>query len=602
MFKPVIDIFRYIKMFQNYLGKRIYIIFVLGLFASLSEGFGILMMMPLLETLDGSRVNPSDGFASNMMFGIINFLNLENSTITVLFIIAFAFCLKGLMSFAALSVNAILMGNLLRELKGRLFDHYALMSYKYFSSKDTGHFTNLINEQATKSLDAFSQLTTLGGQFINTVVLMILAFLISWEFGSMAVAVGIILLMLFVKLSAWVRNLSRVTAAENGVLTKWLVQTLQAFKYLTSTGQTRVLKTSISQSIAKLVRNQVGMSIAASFTNSVREPIAVLFIVCIVFIQIIIFKQTLEPILVSIVLFYRALNAVMGIQGAFQATFTLIGSMEIVDKEFQNQKANKVLIGKTKIKGFSKAIIFDDVSFAYKNEGKEIIKNITIEFPVKKSIAIVGESGAGKSTLVDLITLIHQPQKGKIYIDDKDSNDINKTSWRNQIGYVSQDTVIFDDTIKNNISMWNSKNFNDDDLEERIKEAARKANILEFIEALPDGFESHVGDRGILLSGGQKQRLFIARELFREPNLLILDEATSALDSGSEKEIQKSIDSLKGEISVVIIAHRLSTIRNTDLVYVLENGKIIESGSYQELANAKESKFSKIIALQSLEE
>ena len=201
-----------------------------------------------------------------------------------------------------------------------------------------------------------------------------------------------------------------------------------------------------------------------------------------------------------------------------------------------------------------------------------------------------------------MITLIHQPQKGKIYIDDKDSNDINKTSWRNQIGYVSQDTVIFDDTIKNNISMWNSKNFNDDDLEERIKEAARKANILEFIEALPDGFESHVGDRGIHLSGGQKQRLFIARELFREPNLLILDEATSALDSGSEKEIQKSIDSLKGEISVVVIAHRLSTIRNIDLVYVLENGKIIESGSYQELANAKESNFSKIIALQSLEE
>ena len=148
--------------------------------------------------------------------------------------------------------------------------------------------------------------------------------------------------------------------------------------------------------------------------------------------------------------------------------------------------------------------------------------------------------------------------------------------------------------------MWNTKNFNDDDLEERIKEAARKANILEFIETLPDGFESHVGDRGILLSGGQKQRLFIARELFREPNLLILDEATSALDSASEKEIQKSIDSLKGEISVVIIAHRLSTIRNIDLVYVLENGKIIESGSYQELANAKESNFSKMIELQSL--
>tara|TARA_B100001063_G_scaffold57160_1_gene51376 strand:+ start:134 stop:1942 length:1809 start_codon:yes stop_codon:yes gene_type:complete len=601
MFRPILDIFRYIRMFQNYLGKRIYIIFALGLFASLSEGFGILMIMPLLETLDGSEVNPSDGFASNIMFNIINFFNFDNSPVTVLLIIAFAFCFKGLLSFAALSVNAILMGTLLRELKGRLFDHYTLMSYKYFSSKNTGHFTNLINEQSTKALDAFSQLTTLGGQVINTIVLMTLAFMLSWEFGSMAVGVGIILLLLFVKLSAWVRTLSRITASENGVLTKWLVQTLQAFKYLAATGQTKVLKTSISKSIAKLVKNQVGMSIAASFTQSVREPIAVLFIVCIVFIQIIIFEQTLEPILVSIVLFYRALNTVMGIQGAFQATYTLIGSMEIVDKEFQNQKANKVSIGKRETQTFSNEILLQNVTFAYNNEEKKIIKDMTIKFPVKKSIAIVGESGAGKSTLVDLITLIHQPDQGNIYIDDVNSTDIKKSSWRSQIGYVSQDTVIFDDTIKNNISMWNCKNITEGELEVKVRDAARQANILEFIDNLPEGFESYVGDRGLLLSGGQKQRLFIARELFRNPNLLILDEATSALDSGSEKEIQKSIDNLKGQISVIIIAHRLSTIKNVDLIYVLKNGIIIESGTYQELATNEKSNFSNLIAMQSLE-
>ena len=601
MFRPILDIFRYIRMFQNYLGKRIYIIFALGLFASLSEGFGILMIMPLLETLDGSEVNPSDGFASNIMFNIINFFNFDNSPVTVLLIIAFAFCFKGLLSFAALSVNAILMGTLLRELKGRLFDHYTLMSYKYFSSKNTGHFTNLINEQSTKALDAFSQLTTLGGQVINTIVLMTLAFMLSWEFGSMAVGVGIILLLLFVKLSSWVRTLSRITASENGVLTKWLVQTLQAFKYLAATGQTKVLKTSISKSIAKLVKNQVGMSIAASFTQSVREPIAVLFIVCIVFIQIIIFEQTLEPILVSIVLFYRALNTVMGIQGAFQATYTLIGSMEIVDKEFQNQKANKVSIGKRETQTFSNEILLQNVTFAYNNEEKKIIKDMTIKFPVKKSIAIVGESGAGKSTLVDLITLIHQPDQGNIYIDDVNSTDIKKSSWRSQIGYVSQDTVIFDDTIKNNISMWNCKNITEGELEVKVRDAARQANILEFIDNLPEGFESYVGDRGLLLSGGQKQRLFIARELFRNPNLLILDEATSALDSGSEKEIQKSIDNLKGQISVIIIAHRLSTIKNVDLIYVLKNGIIIESGTYQELATNEKSNFSNLIAMQSLE-
>lgn len=600
MLSPILDIYKYIKMFQTYLGKKIYLIFALGLLASLSEGFGILMMMPLLGTLGGSKVNPSDGFASDIMFNIINFLGLDNSTVTVLIIIALAFFLKGLMLFAALSANALFMGNLLRELKGRLFDHYTLMSYKYYSSKNTGHFTNLINEQATKALDAFFQLTTLGSQFINTIVLMTIAFLLSWEFGFMAVGVGIILLLLFVKLSTWVRSLSRITALENGVLTKWLVQTLQAFKYLAATGQTKVLKKSISKSIAKLVKNQIGMSIASSFTHSVREPIAVLFIVCIVFIQIIIFEQALEPILVSIVLFYRALNSVMGVQGAFQATYTLIGSMELVDEEFQNQKANKVSIGELEAPKLSKKILFDNVTFAYKDEDKKIINDITIEFPVKKSIAIVGGSGAGKSTLINLITLIHTPQKGNIYIDEIDSVDIEKSSWRSQIGYVSQDTVIFDDTIKNNISMWNYKNINKDILDKKLRDVARKANILEFIEDLPDGFESHVGDRGLLLSGGQKQRLFIARELFRNPNLLILDEATSALDSSSEKEVQASIDSLKGEITVIVIAHRLSTIKNVDLIHVLENGKSIESGNYQELSSNQNSVFHKLISMQSL--
>jgi subfamily B ATP-binding cassette protein MsbA len=272
-----------------------------------------------------------------------------------------------------------------------------------------------------------------------------------------------------------------------------------------------------------------------------------------------------------------------------------------VDKEFQNQKANKVSIGKREAQTFSNEILLQNVTFAYNNEEKKIIKDMTIKFPVKKSIAIVGESGAGKSTLVDLITLIHQPDQGNIYIDDVNSTDIKKSSWRSQIGYVSQDTVIFDDTIKNNISMWNCKNITEGKLEVKVRDAARQANILEFIDNLPEGFESYVGDRGLLLSGGQKQRLFIARELFRNPNLLILDEATSALDSGSEKEIQKSIDNLKGQISVIIIAHRLSTIKNVDLIYVLKNGIIIESGTYQELATNEKSNFSNLIAMQSLE-
>ena len=375
---------------------------------------------------------------------------------------------------------------------------------------------------------------------------------------------------------------------------------LQAFKYLTATNQTALLRKNIINSISKLTATQVKAGVAAAFTQSVREPIAVVFIVIIVFIQILIMQENLEPILVSIVLFYRALNATLAVQSGFQGTFQHIGSMEMVDNEFTEQDKNQSVDGNVLIEDFLYSIEFNNVSFKYAGSESNIISGLTMNFPVKKSIAIVGESGAGKSTLADLITLMHMPTSGEITIDGIPCNEIKKCSWRDQIGYVSQETVIFDDTIANNICMWKGESEKNNNLMEEIKLAAKKANILDFIESLPDGFQSLVGDRGVLLSGGQRQRLFIARELFRNPALLIMDEATSALDSASEKEIQKSIESLKGEVTLILIAHRLSTIKNVDLIHVLDDGRILESGTYEELMKNEDSTFRKLAVLQTL--
>ena len=215
-------------------------------------------------------------------------------------------------------------------------------------------------------------------------------------------------------------------------------------------------------------------------------------------------------------------------------------------------------------------------------------------------MALVGKSGAGKSTLVDLLTLILKPRQGQILIDDVPGQDIELASWRRQLGYVSQEAVIFDDTIANNIGLWVGDPRRDDTFRRRILEAARQAHIAHFIETLPDGYDTLVGERGLRLSGGQRQRLFIARELFRSPRLLILDEATSALDSESERAIQQSIDELKGRITVVIIAHRLSTIHNVDRVYVLEKGQVVEQGSYWALRNREGSRLGKLIDMQAL--
>ena len=602
MFTPILDIVKYIKLFQDYLGKRIYLIFVLGLFAALAEGIGILMLLPLLETLDGFSSEQELNSISLAIFNLIRFFGFEPSTVVIIILITFFFLIKGILTFLALGFSAYLIGVLLNELKSRLFNNYSQMNYEYYSSKNTGHFTNLINEQPIKALESFRQLTTLAAQLVNTIVLITLSFYMTWEFGLMALAVGIILLVLFIRINNFVRNLSRITASENGVLTKWLIQMLHGFKYLTSTSQTDLLKPRILKSITLLTGNQVKSGVAAAFTQSVREPLAVVFIMMVVIFQIYVFQSSIEPILVSIVLFYRALNSVLAVQSSFQGTFQHIGSMEIVEEEFIQQKENADTDGEVSLLSFKNDIKIQNLSFSYSGSELKALNSININLEANDSIAFVGESGSGKSTLVDMITLLHKPSSGKIFIDGLNGEDLKKDSWRKQIGYVSQETTIFNDSIGNNISMWGGDFKSDKVLYKNIKDAAFQANIIDFVNSLPNGFESQVGDRGLFLSGGQKQRLFIAREIFRKPKLLILDEATSALDTESENEIQKSIDNLKGKTTLIVIAHRLSTIKNVDRIYVLKKGSIIEKGSYSELISDKNSYFSKMVNLQSLQD
>lgn len=587
-------------MFQVYLGLRMYLIYALGIVASILEGIGILMLLPLLQSIDNSNTSSLElGRVNQLMLDIINYIGFSESMISILLLISSAFIFKGIITFGALGLTAYLLGQLLKEIKIKLFSNYSGMSYGYYTSKNSGDLINLINEQPTRALESFKQLSLLGSHLINTIILMSLAFMITFSFGAMAIVFGTIILILFLRMNSYVQNISRVAAKENGILTKWLIQFLYGFKYITSTNQISSLRQYVTRSISVLTSTQIKSGVASAFTQSVREPIAVVFIMAIVYVQIIVFELRLEPILVSIALFYRALNSTLAVQSAFQGTFQYIGSMELVHNEFIRQRNNQSVDGKFKLDKFKDGISIQNISFTYKNSENPVLNSISIDIPIKSSIAIVGESGSGKTTLVDLITLLHYPSSGQIIIDNVTHDKIKKSSWRKQIGYVSQDALIFDDTIANNITMWNT-NQKQRDMIKKMRYAARQANILEFIDSLPNGFNTIVGDRGILLSGGQKQRLFIARELFRNPSLLILDEATSALDSESEISIQKSIEKLKGKITVIIIAHRLSTIRKVDNIFLFDKGRIIEKGSYNSLKNKDKSRFKELIDLQVL--
>ncbi|WP_340106371.1 ABC transporter ATP-binding protein [Rhodohalobacter sp. 8-1] len=590
----------YFSVYKKFIGRRVYIVFLLTIAVAFAEGFGITLLLPLIEAADVGSSGGQMSRPTEILLSFLEVIGIGDSMVGILLFIGAVFVAKGALKFSEGGYLSYLKSRLMIEIKGRMFEAYTTMDYSYYSENNTGHFINIINSQISKFIRSFGTFKNFLSKIIMATAYFAVAFLLAWQFALMAVGIGVIILFLFKWLNEFVRDLSRKAASEESNLNKFLVQSIQAFKYLVSTAQMNYLKSGVFGSIKKLASYKLKRGLAAAFTRSISEPVSVLFLLMIIIIQVSVFDAPIAPIFVALLLFYRGMGQVITIQSTWQSTLDNIGSLEMVIDEFNTVTSVQEPEGNVEVPHFSKKIEFKNVSFAYNQEDGNVLRQISLEIPVNKTVAFVGESGAGKSTLIDMITLMLRPTSGEIFVDGTAGSDIKRRSWRSQLGYVSQETVVFDDTVANNISLWKGDYENDEDVQQNVREAAEKAYALDFIQELPQGFNTIVGDRGVRLSGGQRQRLFIARELYKKPNLLILDEATSALDSDSENFIQESIDNLKGSMTVVIIAHRLSTIKNSDYIYVLDEGRVIEEGSYDNLTLVTNGRFKEMVEMQSL--
>jgi len=576
-----------------------YLIFVLAIATALTQGFGITLLLPLLRASQSGGSPEDMGTVEQMLQSVLGWMGIADSMVGILVFIAIVFLGKGGLQFARGAYQGYLQAQLLRELKTQLFDAYSGMDYQYYVKQNAGHFINVINQQVDRFFDSFNSFVGFLTKGFSVLCYFAFAFAITWRFAGLVLGVGIIILFLFKYLNAYVRGLSRRYSEEMSHLNKLLVQSLQSFKYIVSTNQVSHLRSGIVNSVNDLTGYIYRQRIAKAFTGACKEPISVLLIVSIIVIQVSIFEESATPIFVALLLFHRGMQGVLGMQGTWQGTMNKIGSLEMVNDEMVSVLGNQEDRKGESIGPLSEGVDFQGVYYSYNSE-EYTLRDININIPANETIALVGESGAGKSTLVDLLTLMLKPSRGTILIDRIPHEEIAIKSWRSQIGYVSQETVVFDDTVANNISLWRGDIEEDPALREEIYDAARRAHADHFIRDLPNGYQTLVGDQGIRLSGGQRQRLFIARELFKQPNLLLLDEATSDLDTASEQHIQNSIDALKGEVTVVIIAHRLSTIKNADQIYVIEEGSVSEKGSYQDLRSYEDGVFRSMVKMQSL--
>ena len=473
--------------------------------------------------------------------------------------------------------------NIVKDIRDRLYVHIQGLSLSYFHKEKTGSITStIINdvEQLQGSLSvAFQKLFV---EPINILTFATLLFIISWKLALIAIIIIPLAGIAIIAIGKSIRRKSRRTQKKISHIMQILSETL---------GSIRIVKAFVNEKeeikkFSKETLNYLNLHLKRARLDLIAAPITESFGVVIGVIllwyggsEVILEKGLIPEDFIRFILILFAIlgpikqmsNVNLKIQaGAASAEriFTLL------DTEPQIVEVKNPI----NIVEFKNSLKFSNVHFEYLKGSGPVLENVNFEINKGEVVALVGPSGSGKSTIADLIPRFYDVSSGEITIDGANIKNTSLSSLRSNMGIVTQEVILFNDTIKNNISYAQP-----DKSENVIKEAARAANALEFIEKTPEGFDTIVGERGVKLSGGQKQRIAIARALLKNPSILILDEATSALDTESEKRVQTAIESLMKDRTALVIAHRLSTVQNADKIIVIDKGKVAEIGSHESL-------------------
>lgn len=581
--------------FYSYLGYRMFVVFILSLLLGLIDGIGLAMFVPLLQMLGKDY----DGGAENL--GKLDFIpelfesfGVEFGVINVLILILIFFFLKGILKFLEGYSSVIYQQFFIRKI--RVSNINLLNSFKFsaFVKSDAGRIQNTFSGEVEKVIQAYRGYNA-SLQYAGMIFMyLILAFSSNISFAMMVFVGGAATNFIFKFLYKKTKDLSKKVTVQNHSFQGLLIQQVAFFKYLKATGLNFKYGRTLISNITEIEHSQRKMGVIASLLNGLREPLTIFVVVIAIIIQVTYLNAEMGTMIISLLLIYRALSFFMAMQDHWNKFLAVSGSLENMTNFTEELKAGIEKIGDVEFLKFSDKINLDNVSFNYNKS--LVLDSINLNVYKNESLAIIGESGSGKSTLMNLLAGLIIPSKGEIFIDGKNVKSLNLNSYRRKIGYIGQDAAIFSDTVFNNITFWDiksSENYT------KFIDACKKASIHEFIEGLPNKEDEILGSNGINISGGQKQRLSIARELYKEVDLLLMDEATSALDGETEAAIQFNIDKLKGHYTIIMIAHRLATIKNADRIILLKDGRIEAIGSYNELIE-NSSKFRNMIKLQEL--
>ena len=590
------SLLKYFSYFKNIAGRHMYGYILVNLLVGLLDGLGLAMFIPLLGIASGINANTGDensdviNFIVNLFDSVGINLNLVNA---LLFMVA-VFTIKGIfyylrsVYFIKIRIKSISLMrlNLIKSLNE--------LSYSGFTKLEAGRIQNTMVGELGKVIGALMSFFVYLQHIIMLATYIFLAFIANWQFAIL-VAIGGSLSNLFYKyINNYTKEKATLLSSKGNSFNAILIQILHNFKYLKATNHYQLFSKKLVNNIHEQEKINLGVGKISSIGESLREPFTIVIITGVIIVQTSYLGESFSSILLSLLLFYRALGHLVSMQNSWNTFLTNssgIDSFETLLSDFKHYK--EPLHYQEKIEHIDD-ISIKNISLSFR--GKKAIDNISFSIKKNSSVAFVGESGAGKTTLANIISGLQAPDDGEIIIEGKSLYKTNLNSFRNHLGYITQEAVIFNDSIFNNVTFWQEKS---EENKEKFRQTIEKVSLSEFVNELPEKENTQLGNNGILISGGQKQRISIARELYKDAELLILDEATSALDTETERHIKNNIDLLQGQTTLIIIAHRLSTIKNVDMIYLLDKGKIIASGNFDSLVKSSE-KFKKMVELQEL--
>jgi len=555
--------------------KRELMIIGIVLLTGVVEGVGIASLWPIVSLISGGTVTTSHSMGNTLVM-VLEKIGLTLSVEVLLGVIV----VVSLLRFALSATATIFIGRSVAQvatgLRLRLINAAVRARWSFFTSQLTSRFVSAIGMDGSRSSAAYRASGGVIAAMAKAIVYLIMAFWVSWQFFLAGIAVAVLLWLGVSRFMKMARRAGRGKTKHNIALNQGVTDALTNIKALKAMNRHGFIAQTFRHNVEALREALAAETYSEAMVRAIQEPILIVFMMGGIYVQHTVFGMSIQQILGSILVLVGLAGTIGDVRGSMQRVLVDSSGFWTTMRLIQETEAEAETAHGGSEPRFDKGVRLDGVSFGYGD--KPVLTDIDLEVPAHAVTTVIGASGAGKTTIADMLIGLNRPDKGRVLIGDTDLDAIDTVAWRRQIGYIPQETVLFNDTVANNVTL------NDETIgRDNVIAALKAADAWDFVSVLPGGIDYVIGVRGSLLSGGQRQRLSIARALCNNPQFLILDEATSALDRETAVEIAKGIRKLIGEKTILAITHQSIWVDAADRVYEMRAGvvKPAEAGASQ---------------------